>query len=129
MMLDPDRTEVTIGDTIYSVPPMSFYVLKRIWPYVQTIADNPDRIAMTDAALHLLCDAMELSEVAPLVSFDDAERALRPAQMDSVIAAATALLRNSGLITPEGEAVAASLIPASQRGNGIDSSPNLSPTE
>jgi len=128
MMLDPDRTEVTIGDTTYSVPPMSFYVLKRIWPYVETIADNPDRILMADAALRMLCTAMELSEVAGPKSVDDAERALRPAQMDGVIAAATALLRNSGLITPEGEAVAASSIRASQRGNGIDSSPNLSPT-
>jgi hypothetical protein len=37
-MNDTDTVEVTIGGAVLTVPPMSFYVLRRAWPHIRRIA-------------------------------------------------------------------------------------------
>ena len=134
-MSDPDAVELTVAELTLSVPPMTFYALRRAWPHLSALARMNDAAAdgvtgaagdmmqQTDEALHIFACALELSDNP--VSYEDLARALRFRQWGGVHAALHQLLVASGMIA-QGEAVATGSL-QSRRSNGSDSSLGLSP--
>ena len=108
-MIDDDGIAVVIGGTTYTVPPMTFYVLKRAWPHVmRLIRMAPFSVAVGHATERLIearrnNESEEaLAELAArqVLAMQDAENAGADfiAQTDEAlqtVAAALALVSNA----------------------------------
>lgn len=121
-LLDPEATKVVIGKQEYYVPPIPWYSLKRIWPFLSSKEGKPDQTfeEMIDTAITILSTAFLLSK--PEFTPEEISKKLLFNEAQELLPAIAELLNKSGFGNL-GETMAAS--PSMGTLNG--SSPNVQP--
>lgn len=124
VLQDPESTKVIIGKQEYYVPPISWYALKRIWPFLSSKEGNPDKTFedMIDTAIVIISTAFLLSK--PEFTPEEISKKLLFNEAQDLLPIVAELLEKSGFRNL-GEAMAAS--PSTGTLNG--SSPNAPPEE
>lgn len=123
---------VTIGGKEYSIPPLTFKSLKRVWPFLETAAKSEDPFENVGAALAVISEGLSRSETPMTV--EEIEDLLFGSEVPPLEKTMGEIMAEGGLVKAKadgtiitGEAMGEAAPPSTEI--STDSSPSLSPPD